>query len=81
MVSDQDIRRHAEALGSGSRERSSSLVKQYKLREIIKFMKNNPQVLYQTMQMLEQDQSASTQGETQFFSRRPRYTEKIIQQL
>jgi hypothetical protein len=81
MSSDQEIRRHAEALGSGSRERSSSLVKQFKLREIMKFMKDNPRVLYQTMQMLEQDQSTTTQSEAQFFSRRPRYTEKIIQQI
>jgi hypothetical protein len=59
MISDSDIRKHAEALGSGSRERSSSLVKQFKQREIVRFMKRNPIILHQIMQIVENDQAST----------------------
>ena len=43
-------------------------------------MKRNPIILYQVNQMIENDQTSTTntQSESQFFNRRPRYTEKII---
>jgi hypothetical protein len=44
-LSDNEIREHARALGSGSRQRSNSLVKEFKWREVLKFMKYNPNVM------------------------------------
>ena len=73
--------------GSGSPGRRRRRVLEFKWHAVMKFMHKNPQVLLQMLSMYDigaeggQDQNPTLSSDGQFFSRRPRYTDKILQQI